>query len=96
MKKSNEQSIGEAIREMMKHYKLDDKYEAVRIAGLWPDLVGPMISRHTEKVFIKDGKLFIKVDSPALKNELLYMTSGIKDLVNDKAGREIVKEVVLL
>jgi predicted nucleic acid-binding Zn ribbon protein len=95
-KRSNEKTIGEAFREMLESYRMHDKYEEMKITSLWPDIAGTMISKHTEQVFIKNGKLYLKVDSPALKNELLYMTSGILSSVNEKAGKEIISEVVLI
>jgi hypothetical protein len=94
IKKSNSQSLGEAIREMLRVYKLDRKNAEVDAIKLWPSVVGDMINRHTKNLYIKSGKLYVKIDSPALKNELLYARTKIKDSINEKAGKEVITEVI--
>lgn len=94
IKKSNSQSLGEAIREMLKQYKLEKKFDEMDAVTLWPEIVGDMINRHTKNIYIKSGKLFVKIDSPALKNELIYARTKIRDLINEKAGKEVISEVI--
>ncbi len=39
----------------------------------WTEVVGPLLSRHTEPVRLSDGTLTIRVDSPAWKSELEFI-----------------------
>lgn len=94
IKKSNNQSLGEAIKEMLRTYDLEKKHDEVDAVKFWPEVVGDMINRHTMQVRIKNGKLFVKLDSPALKNELMYARTRIKEAMNEKAGKEVIEEVV--
>ena len=41
-----------------------------------------------------EGKLIIRLDSAALRNELSFAKSKIVKSLNDEMGTEIVKEVV--
>jgi predicted nucleic acid-binding Zn ribbon protein len=95
IKKSNSQSLGEAIREMLKEYNLESRFDEMDAVKLWPDIVGEMIDRHTKNIYIRSGKLFVKLDSPALKNELMYARTRIKEAINKKAGKEIITDVIL-
>ncbi len=96
IKKSNEVSLKEAIDEMLHVYKLKGKVYEAQIINSWGRVMGTMIEKHTRDLYLKNGKLFIKVDSAALKMELTYSRSKIIDRVNHEIGSAIVEEVVLL
>lgn len=91
---SNNQSIGEVIKELLQHYHLEGKLSQARIIEAWPQVAGEMITRHTRDLYIKGRTLFVKLDSPALKNELGYSKSKIIIELNKAAGEEIVKDLV--
>jgi predicted nucleic acid-binding Zn ribbon protein len=96
MKISNDKSLGEVIKELIETYRLEGKLSEVRVVHAWEKVVGAMIARHTKDIYISKGKLFVKLDSPALKNELLYSSSQIIENLNKEAGGEVVKEIVFI
>ena len=96
MNHSDDASIGDAIRRMLSDYKLDSKLNEVKLISRWKHVVGDMIDKHTENLYIKNKILYIKLDSPALKNELMYSRSKIIELLNKEAGLEVIKEVVFI
>ena len=93
---SNEKTLGEAIRELLERYNLEGRLGHARAIQSWEDVVGAMISRHTKDMYFKGNKLFVKLDSPALKNELSYSKQKIIDALNEKAGADIVADVVFV
>lgn len=93
-KKSNEQTLGEAIRQLLKTYRLEGKINQARIIEAWDEVTGPMISKHTRDLYVKGSKLFVELDSPALKNELAYSKSQIVDKLNEAVGQEVIKDIV--
>ena len=54
-----------------------------------------MISNHTTKLYVNGGKLYLYIDSPALKQELNYQRTKLVELVNQFAGSDFIEEVVL-
>ena len=46
------------------------------------------------ELHVKGSKLFVKLDSPALKNELSYSKSKLIEELNKVVGEEIVKDIV--
>lgn len=96
MKYSNEKTLGEAIREMLEHYHLQDKLTEAELISVWGKLVGSMIQKHTLDIRIHSGKLYVKIDSPAVKNELLYLRSQIVEKLNEHAGKKVIEEIVLI
>ncbi|HHN48878.1 MAG TPA: DUF721 domain-containing protein [Bacteroidales bacterium] len=96
IKKPNEVFLGEAIKEMVAYYNLSGKLREAGIIGAWEKVVGSMIARHTTNLYIKRRKLFVVLDSSAIRNELFYAKSKLVKLLNDEAGEQIIEDVVLL
>jgi len=96
MKISNDRSLGEVIRELIETYRLEGKLNELKVIHSWEKVVGEMIARHTKDLYIKSGKLFVKIDSPALKNELTYSTSMILENLNKEAGSKVIEEIIFI
>jgi predicted nucleic acid-binding Zn ribbon protein len=93
MKTSNDKPLGDVIREMIETYRLENKLNELKIVHSWKKVVGDMIARHTKDIQVKNGKLFVKIDSPALKNELMYSSSVIIENLNKEAGSKVIEEI---
>jgi len=93
-RQSNEQPLGEVIRELLSSYRLEGKLQQARVIEAWPEVTGKMITNHTKDMYFKGSKLFVKIDSPALKNELSYSKGKIIDELNKLVGEEIVTDIV--
>lgn len=95
MKTGNDKSLGEVIREMIDTYRLEGRLNEVKVLHSWEKVVGQMISKHTVDLHIRNRKLFVKVDSPALRNELAYMSSVILERLNKEVGGQVIDEMIL-
>ncbi|HOY14273.1 MAG TPA: DciA family protein [Saprospiraceae bacterium] len=66
----------------------------VRIEEIYHQMVGDVISRYTEKVYItKKGELHIYVTSAPLKIELLSQKKQLIILLNEALGSEIITDL---
>ncbi|MEZ4806480.1 MAG: DUF721 domain-containing protein [Flavobacteriales bacterium] len=72
-----------------------EKMDELDIATAWDDVVGGMVARHTVSVRLRQGKLRVKVDSAPLRQELTYMRESLKEILNRRAGRNVVEEISL-
>lgn len=95
MRKSNEQSIKDVISEMLSSYQIKDKLAEVDIVQQWEKLMGKLIAKNTQKIYIKDKKLFLYIESSALKQELTYSKSKIIDIINKESGTQLIHEVII-
>ena len=95
MQKSNEQTLKEVINQLLKAYRLDDRLDEVRLLNSWEKVMGKTITKHTKDIFIKNKKLFIKVDSAALREELSYAKEKIVTMLNEEAGKTVIEGVIL-
>ncbi|MEO7082261.1 MAG: DUF721 domain-containing protein [Flavobacteriales bacterium] len=95
MKRKNDQTLGEAMDRLVDAYGLREKLDEQAVASLWDELAGGMVARHTVAVKLRRGKLYIKVDSAPLRQELTYMRDGLIKTINERMGRVVVEKVQL-
>lgn len=94
VKKTNEQTLGEVIRELIGVYKIGSKLGEAKMIASWEKIVGPMIAKHTKNLWVNKRKLYVEVDSAALRNELTYTREKIRKMLNKEAGEVLIDEVV--
>ena len=95
MPRSNDQSLGDAIRQFLHSYHLEDKLNETRVIQSWEKVVGPMVAKYTKGLYIKNGILFVKVESAALRQELNYSRSRIIKALNEEVKSQVVQDIVL-
>lgn len=91
-----EVTIKEAVEALIRAYQLQGKYDETRVLASWGKVMGKTIAGNTSNIFIKDGKLFVKIDSAPLRHELSMNKRKMIDLLNKDAGHPVVQEIVLL
>jgi predicted nucleic acid-binding Zn ribbon protein len=96
LKYSNEQSLKEVINELIKTYKLENGIAEANIISSWERIVGTMIFKHTEKIYIKNRNLYLKIDSPALKHELSMVKSILLKKINKSVNQGQIKEIIFI
>ncbi len=96
IRKTNDKSIKEALEQLLQVYKLQRKFDETSLIAAWPELMGPAIANRTKEIYIRDKKLFVRVESSVIKNELVMMRSQIIEKMNEKAGGTVIEEIVLL
>jgi predicted nucleic acid-binding Zn ribbon protein len=94
MKRSNTQSLSEVLREYVRVMRMDRKLKEVDVIGSWETILGKTIARYTRNVFLSKQVLYVEIDSPVVKNELLMMREEIRLRLNELAGDEMVKKIV--
>ena len=65
------------------------------IVQQWEKLMGKLIAKNTQKLYIKDKKLFLHIESSALKQELTYSKSKIIEIINNESGTDLIHEVII-
>lgn len=89
-------ALGEHLRRVITDLGLEKRVEKARIFSEWADWVGDPVSKHTEPVKIKHGKLYVKVENDAWRSELIYQKFQLIRKINDRIGREIVKDILFI
>lgn len=87
--------LGDLIKEFYEQHRGSDYLDEIKAINSWPKVVGPFIASHTIDLSIKDGRLFVRVDSDALRSELSYSKSLLMKNLNEMVGKEMIHEIVL-
>ena len=91
-----ELSLKEAIEKLLHTYKLKSKVQEAHLVNAWERIMGKLIERHTRDLYIKNKKLYVKLDSAVVRQELSYARSKVLERVNEELGAGVVEEVVFL
>jgi predicted nucleic acid-binding Zn ribbon protein len=95
MRRSKTISLAEAIKDYIKEMKLDGKLVEINLINSWEEIVGKAISSRTSKIYIKDHILYVHLSSSVVRNELLMIRETLREKLNERAGSEVIKEIVL-
>ena len=95
-RKSDVITFREGMGNLLKHYQLEQKYDEKQLILSWGKILGKPIEDRTEKLFIKDKKLFAKLSSAPLRHELSMTKSKILELFRKEFGHDIITDIVFL
>ncbi len=95
MRQTNEQSLKEVIHDLLKEYRIENHVNAAMIKKSWEKLMGRSISRHTNDIQLRDKCLILKIDSPALRNELNFAKEKIKENINEEFKMKLIEQVII-
>ena len=71
-------SLGDAIQAFLRANGLADEVKIQGVINRWGQLMGKPIATNTEKMWYKEGILYIKVATPIWRNELGMARTQIK------------------
>ena len=95
MRKKNDQTISEALKDMIQEYRLAPQLNESRVKQLWHELMGKTISTYTSNVSVRNNVLYLTILSSPLKHELSYSKDKIRELLNTELGEDFIKDVVI-
>lgn len=93
---TNNQSIKDVIEELINAYRIGDKLSQARVISLWDSVVGKMIARDTTHLYIKNRVLYVKLNSPALRQELGYAREKLIKSLNKAADSDVIDDIAFV
>lgn len=81
---------------MLQVYKLKRRFDETGVIASWPQLVGKSVANRTKELFIHDKKLFLRIESSVIKNELVMMRYQIINKINEDAKTILIEDIVFL
>jgi predicted nucleic acid-binding Zn ribbon protein len=95
MRRSKTISLAEAMQDYIREMNLGDKLREVGIVDSWEGTVGKAIASRTSRVYIKNGILYVHLSSSIVRNELMMIREALREKLNERAGAEVIREIVL-
>ena len=90
---SNEAPLKDVVDRWLKAYGLEAKMKELDVVKAWPELMGTAVANRTSEIYIKNKKLFLKMESSVMRDELQHGKSVIIQRLNEYAGKEIINDV---
>jgi predicted nucleic acid-binding Zn ribbon protein len=95
MRRSKTISLAEAIKDYVREMNMEGKLNEIGLINSWEEIVGKAISSRTSKIYIRDHVLYINLNSSVVRNELLMLRQELIEKLNQKAGTEVIRDIVL-
>ena len=94
--KSNSSDITDALVSFLRESGLEQSVLEVQIEEVWPRVMGTMINKMTRSVEVKDGMLYVRVNSAALKAQLFENRFELVRKLNEAVGANVIKDCRIL
>ena len=88
-------ALKEVLDDMIKEMRIGSKMDEMKVRKYWHELMGTYITNHTSKIYYKQGKLFVYLESSALKQELFMARTKIIASLNERLQENIIQEIII-
>jgi len=95
MRRKNTQKLNEVIDKYLEALDVNGKLKEVRLIRSWEEVVGRLIARKTDRIFIREGVLFVYMNSSVARSELSMVRESLVEKLNQKAGGQVIRDIVL-
>lgn len=94
MKRNDAQQIGDMIRKFFRQNGLESPLNEYRLVQAWNDVVGPVISRYTTNLYIKNQILYVHLSSSVLREELMMGRDVLVRNLNQRVGAQVIVNII--
>jgi predicted nucleic acid-binding Zn ribbon protein len=96
MTSAKTQSISDALVSYLRESGLEQSVLDVQIEEVWPQVMGDVVTRLTRSVEVRDGVLYVRVNSAALKTQLFENRFELVRKLNEAVGAPAIKDCRIL
>lgn len=89
-------SIGELLADFIHGSALEQPLLERKVVEVWPEVLGPTVAQLTGDIGVKNGVLYVRVRSAALKQQLFDIRHDLVRRLNEAAGANVLKDIRLL
>lgn len=92
---SNESPISDILKEIITTNKLQGGIDQIAVREAWSQIMGNGVAAYTDRIELKNDKLYVWLRSSVLREELMHGRSKIAAMLNEALRRDIISEVIL-
>ncbi len=93
MYKIKPQAVGDILDRILRDEGLETPLLQKRVIDAWDDVAGEFAASRTRSKFIKNQTLMVKIDSPALRSELMMRRAKIAAELNARVGAFVIADI---
>lgn len=88
------QRLGAILRGVIDGQGYRQGIDEARAVAAWETVVGPQINGVTDGLWVKEGKLFVRLRSAVWRHHLHLQREAWRTRLNAELGREVITEIV--
>jgi predicted nucleic acid-binding Zn ribbon protein len=93
MARDRTQHISSGLDQLLRQTGMDLQIKEQRILDEWVQLVGENIGKISHPERVKDGILYVRVQSMTWRTELLFQKQIILQRITEQVGKGLVSEI---
>ncbi len=87
------QDIGQVFKALFKDLGIEKSIEQHKAVNIWPEIAGERVAGLSKAEKIERGVLYVKVESPVWRNELVFLKAEIIKKMNTALHKSVVKDI---
>ncbi len=92
---ASEQPIKNVMEKFFESLGIAADFNQEEIIKTWEELTGEFIKKLTKKIYVENKVLYVHVNSPALKSELMMLRTSVCDKINERMGENTLKSIYI-
>ena len=82
------------IRKFFSQNGLESPLNEYRLVQAWKEVVGPVITRYTSNLYIKNQILYVHLTSSVLRQELMMGRDLLVRNLNEQVGAQVIVNII--
>ncbi|MCT4582037.1 MAG: DUF721 domain-containing protein [Flavobacteriales bacterium] len=93
---SEEERIDDVVNKLLKAYGLTKNYDEYEAVNSFKKIMGAPIVKYTQEIRLKNKRMYIKLTSSVIREELSMGKSKIIKMINEDLGKVVVLDIVFV
>ena len=95
MRKNNTNTIGQIIKKITSNNKLSKRLDVLNVLDVWNNIIGKDLEKYIKSTKFVDDKLYVKLRSSIVRNEMSYKKTQLIQRINKKLNKDVIKDIIL-
>ena len=95
MRRTNSEAIGDILRQYLRQQGLESPLNEYRLIQGWSHVMGPIIARYTKDLTIRNQPLYLRISSPAVRQEILMQRQELTNRLNAYVGAQVITNIIV-
>lgn len=95
MRKTNTEKLSDVVMQFIRQEGIETPYNQYRIVMAWPEVMGDLVAKYTNSIYVKNQTLRVQIMSPSLKQNLQSEHRQIARKLNEYVGAQVIEDVEL-
>lgn len=96
MKRKNAENLTLVLQRFLRESGLETPLNQHRLVEMWPKVVGELVGKVTDQIFIQNQTLVVRITSPVLKNEIAMQSTALVRELNRRVGANVIVDIKLI